>query len=169
MKKGDKPKKPKRVYPSKLSKAKYKKMYGGKFPDIKSRKADRSYPSSSDEKAWMRLIADALNHRNVQTFNYYEGLPPPEKNTQYEYVLYHCKPEQVKRRSTRNKHRKEMKEKTGKSLKGKHVHHKDSKTMKKSSTVVLPAHTHLKAHGKKWSAESKKRFEAKQKKQKKKS
>ena len=147
--------KPARVYPSKLSKNKYKKIYGGKFPEIKSRTKDRSYPSPDDEKAWMRLIADALNHRNEQTFAYNNGLPPPQANTQYAYVLYHCRPVQIKRRAIRNKHRKEIKEATNKSLKGKHVHHKDSKRMTKKSTVVLDGKEHLKAHGLKWSSEKK--------------
>lgn len=157
--------KPTRVYPSKLSKNKYKKMYGGKFPDIKSRKKDRSYPPPEDEKAWMRLIADALNHRNEQTYAYKNGLPPPEPNTQYAYVLYHCRPVQIQRRSIRNKHRKEIKEETNKSLKGKHVHHKDSKRMTKSSTVVIDGTQHLKAHGRKWRSDNmKKNAKAKAKK-----
>lgn len=129
-------------------------MYGGTFPAIKSRTKGRTYPSPDDEKAWMRLIADALNHRNEQTFAYKNGLPTPKANTQYAYVLFHCQPVQVKRRTIRNKHRREIKQESNKSLKGKHVHHKDSKRMTKSSTVVLDARKHLKAHGKKWKLEN---------------
>jgi len=151
--------KPKRVYPSRLSKKKYKDMYGGSFPLIVPRKKQRKYPDPSDEKAWMRLIADALNHKNLARHNHQNGLPPPPPNTQYAYVLYHCKPVQKDRRAKRNRHREEIKKETGKNLKGKHVHHKDRKTLKKSSTVVMDNKKHLHMHGKQFSKEAKRKMD----------
>lgn len=148
--------KPKRVYPSRLSKKKYKDMYGGSFPLIVPRKKERTYPDPSDEKAWMRLIADALNHKNLARYNHQNGLPPPPPNTQYAYVLYHCKPVQKKRRAQRNLHREQIKTETGKGLKGKHVHHRDRKTLKKSSVVIMDKKAHLRMHGKQFSEEAKK-------------
>ena len=47
------------------------------------------------------------------------------RNYKQEYETYHSKPEQRKNRSARNKARALMKDKHGKKIKNKDVHHKD--------------------------------------------
>lgn len=119
-----------------------KKRYGGSFPTIKGRKY--RYPKPENEEAWLKLVCRALNYRERQIKAARER-KPFKRDSKLEYLIYHCLPDQRKRRSQRNIDRKKMQEKTGKALKGKHVHHKDQ--VKLAKPVVMDGKKHLKMHG----------------------
>lgn len=124
-----------------------KKYYGGSFPDCNGKK--HKYPKPTAEKAWMKLITDALNYQ--RKIGYYRKNKmfdkiKKERNYKYEYVLFHCRPEQKERRAIRNRHRLMMQKKTGSKLKGKHVHHTDPVSMSFSKAKVMTHDQHKKFH-----------------------
>lgn len=130
-----------------LKPEKVKAYYGGSFPDCNGKKY--KYPRPTAEKTWMRLITDALNYQRKIAYykkNKMYDKVKKERNYRYEYVLYHCRPEQKKRRSIRNQHRAKMQEKTGQSLKGKHVHHTDPVSMSFGKAKVMTKAEHRKFH-----------------------
>lgn len=135
----------KKIEYGKLDITKAKSYYGGSFPECNGRKY--KYPSPKAEKTWLRLITDALNYQRKLKYyaaNNMEG--KVKRNYRYEYLLYHCRPEQKKRRAIRNSHRIHFKEKLGGDLKGKHVHHTDPVTMSLSKAKVLTKKEHQKTH-----------------------
>lgn len=130
-----------------LNPEKVKAYYGGSFPVCKGRK--HKYPSPKAEKSWMRLVTDALNYQRRMRYYASKGMRDKMKqvrNYRYEYLLYHCRPEQKKRRTIRNTHRKHFQEKTGTDLKGKHVHHTDPVSMSLKKAKVLTKKQHQKTH-----------------------
>ena len=132
------------MYKSNMNKSKCKSLYNGKFPDIKGSKF--KYPKQSNCEAWMYLITEALMYRNLYKYCMKNDLPlekDPNKS-QYEYILYHGRPTQIKRRTTRNKHRKLSGLKVGDP---RHVHHMDRKNLDYGKTVILTPCEHKRAHG----------------------
>lgn len=133
----------KKIEYGELKAEKVKSYYGGSFPKCSGRKY--KYPSQKAEKTWMRLITDALNYQ--RKMKYYKSKNMPfKRNYKYEYLLFHCRPEQRKRRSIRNKHRKHFQDKLGSDLKGKHVHHTDPVSMSLGKAKVLTTKQHQKTH-----------------------
>lgn len=138
----------KKLKDGEVSVEKMKAYYGGKWPDCNGRKY--KYPGPKADKAWAKLITSALNYQRKIVYykrNNMMERAKKERNYKYEYVLYHCRPEQKARRGIRNKHRAEAEKKHG-SLKGKHVHHTNPVTMGIKSTVVLTEKQHRDLHAK---------------------
>jgi hypothetical protein len=130
--------------PNKLNKKKVLSYYGGKFPVCNGKKY--RYPKPEEEEKWMKLISSALTYRNKMFYNHRHGLKPVKRNSKYEYLLYHCRPEQKVRRNKRNKDRRELSKTVD--LTNKHVHHENPISMSLKETVVLTENEHRKHHSK---------------------
>ena len=130
--------------PNKLNKKKVLSYYGGKFPVCNGKKY--RYPKPEEEEKWMKLISSALTYRNKMFYNHRHGLKPVKRNSKYEYLLYHCRPEQKVRRNKRNKDRRELSKTVD--LTNKHVHHENPISMSLKETVVLTQNEHRKHHSK---------------------
>jgi hypothetical protein len=123
---------------------KSKGYYGGDFPVVKG--AKHVYPESTDTDAWMHLVAESLTYRRLVRYCLRTGRPSPVdcKRSQFEYVLYHSRPAEKSRRSTRNRHRSQLGLKVGDP---RHVHHTDRRNLSISKAVVLTPCEHRRAHG----------------------
>lgn len=122
---------------------KVKARYGGSFPAMRGKKY--RYPKPENEEAWMKLVCKAMNYRERQMKAAKAGRPF-KRDYRLEYVSYHCRPDQIKRRAKRNLDRKRMQQKNGSDLKGKHVHHLGSERL--TRPVVLTKKQHIEAHKK---------------------
>lgn len=112
--------------------------YGG-FPCMSGRK--HRYPEQHHEYRWVCLARRALDYQRVNVWCFRVGLPAPSRNPQFEYLLYHGRPEQIRRRATRNKHRAYLG-----AGKGQEVHHRDQKTLSLHSAVVVSSRAHDAIH-----------------------
>lgn len=122
--------------------------YGG-FPCMSGRK--HRYPEQHHEYRWVCLARRALDYQRVNIWCFRVGLPAPSRNPQFEYLLYHGRPEQIRRRATRNKHRAYLG-----AGKGQEVHHRDQKTLSLRSAVVVSSRAHDAIHSVKKKATKKK-------------
>lgn len=118
------------------------KKYGGKFPDCKGKKY--RYPKPHEHEKWLKLLACAYTYRNKMRHAKTNSLKPPQRNFKLEYALYHCRKEQILRRSKRNKHRKIIGNKMD--LEGKDIHHTDRKNLSLHSALVLTEKQHQEIH-----------------------
>ena len=120
---------------------KLKACYEGKLPQIKSTK----YPKTED--GWRKFYAAALTYKNKERYCRLNGYDPPVciKKYQYEYVLYHGRPDKKRDRAARNRDRKIHGLKKGDPLV---VHHLDPGSMATKKTVKLTHCQHQKMHGK---------------------
>lgn len=116
--------------------------YGGKFPECKGKKY--RYPKPHEHEKWLKLLACAYTYRNKMRHAKMHGLKVPERNFKLEYAVYHCRKEQILRRSKRNKHRKIIGEKVD--LDGKDIHHMDRKNLSLHSAKVLTEKQHQEIH-----------------------
>jgi hypothetical protein len=114
------------------------KSYGG-FPCIRGRK--HSYPEQHHQYRWVCLARKALDYQRMSVWCFRVGAPRPARNSRFEYLLYHGRPEQIKRRSTRNKHRAHLAVK-----KGYEVHHRDPKNLSLRSAVIVSRKAHDAIH-----------------------
>ena len=108
--------------------------FGGALPACKGKKY--KYPSSED--GWRSLFAKALMYQTKMR----EG-KIKVRNYKFEYILYHARDKERKRRSQRNKDRKTMRE-NGHEVNGKEVHHMDATNLRRP--VVLTKKEHDKMH-----------------------
>ena len=121
-----------------------KKYYGGCFPTVKGRKY--IYPPPSAEAAWMSLIRDAVRYDKARSAAVEARTTVPVcPDPRLLYILFHACPKEIKRRATRNKHRKQHGLAVGDE---REVHHNDPIKMAFKSTVVLTPCQHKKKHGK---------------------
>jgi len=132
------------IKPNKLNKRKVLNYYGGKFPYCSGKKY--RYPKPEEEEKWMKLITKALNYRSKMFYNHRYGLKKIKRNSKYEYLLYHCRPEQKLRRNKRNKDRRELSKIFN--LQNKDVHHNDPISMSIDKAVILTNSEHRKHHSK---------------------
>lgn len=114
------------------------KSYGG-FPVMNGR--CHRYPEPHHEFRWICLARRALDYQRMNVWCFRVGEPVPPRNSQYEYLLYHGRPEQIKRRSTRNQHREALG-----AGKGEEVHHRNRKTLSLRSAVVVTRRAHDAIH-----------------------
>ncbi len=112
--------------------------YGG-FPVMNGR--CHRYPEPHHEHRWVCLTRQALDYQRARVWCFRAGEEPPPRNSQFEYLLYHGKPEQIKRRATRNKHRAILKPN-----KDEEVHHHDRRRLSLSSAVVVSRRKHDEIH-----------------------
>lgn len=121
-----------------------KSFFGGSFPRMNG--AKHKYPAPENEAAWVKLIAEALTYRKRKKWCYQNGLEEKKhaKASKYEYVLYHGRPDQIKRRATRNRHR-HAALKNGTLKPGEELHHQDAKNLRKPVAVTPCQHNRL--HG----------------------
>ena len=121
-----------------------KKFYGGCFPTVKGRKY--TYPPPTDEVAWMSLVRDAVHYDKERSAAVKARTTVPVcPDPRFLYILFHACPKEIKRRATRNKHRKQHGLLVGDE---REVHHNDPIKMTYKSTVVLTPCQHKKKHGK---------------------
>jgi hypothetical protein len=126
------------------SPAKAKAYYGGTFPTIHGRVY--KYPSPSQEKEWMKLVRGAIAWDQQRSAALKELKDPPTcPDKRFVYILFHASPKEVKRRNTRNNHRRQTGLKVGDK---RHVHHHNPVTMKLTETVVMTPCEHKRQHGK---------------------
>ena len=135
-----------RVKPGELCLVRAKSYFGGKFPEVKGSKY--RYPSPTNEQAWLRLIAEALTYKKRKKWCFEHGLPETKnsKGPKYDYILYHARPDPVKRRTTRNRHRREAL-RNGTLKPGQELHHRDAKNLRDPVAVSPCVHNRL--HGEK--------------------
>jgi len=128
---------------------KLKACYNGKLPEINSAK----YPKT--EEGWRTFYAAALTYKNKDRYCRTNGYEPPAccKKYQYEYVLFHGRPDKIKDRAARNRDRKLHGLKKGDKMV---VHHLDPGNMSSKKTVKLTHCQHQRMHGKTCSGEKKK-------------
>jgi hypothetical protein len=112
--------------------------YGG-CPSITGRK--HVYPASHHTARWVSLTRQALDWQRQRTWCLRNKAPLPPRNAQFEYVLFHGRPEQIKRRGTRNKHRAKLE-----APKGTEVHHRNQRTLALSSAIVVTKRKHDQIH-----------------------
>jgi len=134
------------ITPDQLNVTRVKSFYGGKFPMINGGK--HRYPHPKDEKKWLRLVADAMTYRNKKRHYGKQGIKYPRdpRTSQFEYVLYHGRPDQIKRRAKRNRDRRiKLANKIGNETH--EIHHLDSKNLKEP--IALTHCEHMRMHGQK--------------------
>lgn len=121
-----------------------KSYYGGCFPKVNG--AKHKYPAPTDCDAWMYLIAEALTYRRLVRYcaQHRFQAPVDPHRSQFEYVLYHGRPSEKKRRATRNMHRQKLGLAVGDP---RHVHHTDRTNLTLSKAVVLTPCQHRMIHG----------------------
>lgn len=112
--------------------------YGG-CPSITGRK--HVYPASHHTARWVSLTCKALDWQRNRTWCLRNKATLPPRNAQFEYVLFHGRPEQIKRRGTRNKHRAKLGAPAGTE-----VHHKNQRTLALTSAVVVTKRKHDQIH-----------------------
>ncbi len=129
---------------TKLDIEKAKSFYGGQFPKIKGK--NYRYPKPENEQAWMKLIAAALTYKDQCTYCYRNEMKAPvcKYKAKYEYILYHARPEEKKKRHKRNIDRRENGLKKGDT---KVVHHTNPQDLHKGTTKVLTHCEHMREHG----------------------
>lgn len=134
------------VRPEDLCVVRAKSYFGGSFPRVKG--ARFRYPAPENEAAWLKLVAEALTYRKRKQWCFKNGLEEKKhgKASKYEYILYHARPDQVKRRTTRNRHRRHAL-KNGTLKPGEELHHQDAKNLRKPIAVTPCQHNRL--HGEK--------------------
>lgn len=130
---------PGRVRPEHVDIEAFKKRFGGCFPAINGRKY--RYPAADDERRWVCLIAQALTWDRVRVWCARIGKDPPPARPKFSYILYHARPDQKKRRSKRNKHRRELG-----APPGTEVHHQDQKRLSRKSAIVISEAEHDRIH-----------------------
>lgn len=118
--------------------------FGGSFPVCRGRKY--KYPDPDDHDKWLKLIACAYTHRNRVRRALARGDTPPKRDFKLEYAMYHCRKEQILRRSKRNQHRRIIGEDTN--LNGKDIHHTDPVNLTLKSARVLSEKEHQNFHRK---------------------
>lgn len=120
-----------------------KKYYGGAFPTINGRKY--KYPSPSDEVEWMKLIRAAVKFGEERRAAMTAGVPIPVcADARILYVAFHAKAKEIKRRTIRNKHRRQHGIEVGDE---RQVHHNDPVRMQFSNTQILTHCQHKRKHG----------------------
>jgi hypothetical protein len=112
--------------------------YGG-FPEISGRK--HSYPAQHERAKWVCLAQRALDWQRNKIWCYRVGVEQPARNSQFEYLLFHGRPDQIARRSKRNIHRKKLG-----AGPGDEVHHRDRRSLALSSAVVVSSKEHDRIH-----------------------
>mmetsp|Transcript_10301 Transcript_10301/g.18948 ORF Transcript_10301/g.18948 Transcript_10301/m.18948 type:complete len:195 (-) Transcript_10301:18-602(-) len=134
------------VKPQALDVVRVKAFYGGKFPTVNGGK--HTYPSPSDEKRWLVLIAEAMTYRNKKRHHARKGIKfkPDPRSSQFEYVLYHGRPDQIKRRAKRNRDRRLMLA-NGLGRSHHEIHHLDGPRLQKP--IALTHCEHKRMHGQK--------------------
>lgn len=133
-----------RILPHEVDIELFKSRFDGSLPDIKGSKY--RYPSPDDENKWRCLLAKAYTHKRYEMFCIRAGRRA-KRNYKFEYILYHARPDQKRRRTKRNQDRKIMVLK-GKVTRGREqeVHHMDSANLRKP--VVLTVKQHDRIHSK---------------------
>ena len=112
--------------------------YGG-CPSITGRK--HVYPASHHTARWTSLACKALDWQRNRTWCLRNKVPLPPRNAQFEYVLFHGRPEQIQRRGTRNSHRAILQ-----APPGTEVHHRNQKTLALRSAIVVSRRKHDEIH-----------------------
>nr|BDC16833.1 hypothetical protein [Sicyoidochytrium minutum DNA virus] len=123
---------------------KAKSYFGGTFPKVNGKV--HKYPRPDDEEAWVWLIVEALTYKKLQWYIMRYRLPKKKepRRSQYEYVLYHGRPDQIKRRAKRNKDRRALGLTVGDP---RHVHHMKQDDLDIKHTVLLTQCEHKRLHG----------------------
>jgi hypothetical protein len=138
----------KKVHPHEVDLFAFKARFNGKLPHIKGKKY--RYPPPEDEDRWRCLLAKAYTHRKYVLLCAKNGRTA-KRHYKYEYLLYHARPDQVKRRTIRNRDRFLLKERGELPTETHEVHHMDSKNLRRPVALTPKQHDrmHAKQHKKK--------------------
>jgi hypothetical protein len=126
-----------KVHPHEVDLVAFKARFNGTLPRIKGSKY--RYPPPDDEDGWRCLLAKAYTHRRYALLCAKNGRTA-KRHYKYEYLLYHARPDQVKRRTTRNRDRRTLSERGEIPTKHHEVHHMDSKNLRRPVALTPRQH-----------------------------
>ena len=114
------------------------------FPECKGRKY--RYPKPSNEKAWKSLLTRALAYqKKKKNANFLKK--EMKSNPKFDYVLFHIRDGEKKRRCIRTKQRYHLTKLHGShKMKNKEIHHTDRKNLSLKGIKLLSAKQHDAMH-----------------------